>query len=46
MHGKGTFNWPDGRQFVGEYVEGIKEGNGVFTWPDGRVYDGGWQAGK
>ena len=42
MHGKGTFTWPDGRRFVGEYIDGIKEGNGVFTWPDGRVYDGGW----
>ena len=43
MHGKGTYSWPDGRSYVGEYVNDLKEGNGVYTWIDGRKYDGNWK---
>jgi len=46
MHGKGEFLWPDGRKYVGEYVNDKKEGYGQFTWPDGRIYDGDWANGK
>jgi len=28
MHGKGTFKWPDGRVYVGEYFEDKKHGFG------------------
>ena len=46
MHGRGTYKWPDGRKFEGNYENDRKEGHGVYTWPDGRVYDGQWHAGK
>ena len=43
MEGKGEFTWPDGRYYIGDYVDDKKEGQGVFHWPDGRKYDGGWK---
>ena len=46
MNGHGTFTWPDGRTYVGDFVDDKKEGNGNFTWPDGRTYEGGWKNGK
>jgi hypothetical protein len=46
MHGTGTFSWPDGRVYKGEYVEDKKHGHGVFTWSDGKTYDGSWAHGK
>lgn len=46
MHGKGIYTWPNGKRYVGDYVNDKKEGKGVFTWPDGREYDGEWKNGK
>ena len=46
MHGEGTFTWPDGRTYAGQFVNDRKEGHGVFTWSDGRTYEGGWKDGK
>lgn len=40
MDGKGEFIWPDGRRYVGNYVEDKKHGFGEFEWPDGRKYKG------
>lgn len=40
MHGQGLFEWPDGRSYVGEYVNDKKNGKGEVTWPDGRKYIG------
>jgi len=40
MDGKGEFVWPDGRKYVGHYVEDKKHGFGEFEWPDGRKYKG------
>ncbi len=46
MEGSGIFVWPDGRQYVGDYIDDKKEGNGTFYWPDGRKYEGQWANGK
>ena len=46
MHGEGTFTWPDGRKYSGQFVNDKKEGRGVFYWTDGRTYDGSWTDGK
>lgn len=46
MHGKGDFNWPDGKQYSGDYVEDKKEGYGIFKWSDGKQYKGYWKDGK
>ena len=32
MHGYGEFSWPDGRKYLGEYVDDKKEGKGIFEW--------------
>ncbi len=36
MNGKGTFIWPDGRIYVGDYLEDKKEGFGVYTFSQGQ----------
>jgi len=46
MEGEGTFKWPDGRTYVGAYINDKKEGFGSFEWPDGRKYSGHWKDGK
>ena len=46
MHGMGSFIWPDGRSYVGEYYYDKKHGYGTFTWPSGKVYSGEWADGK
>jgi hypothetical protein len=46
MHGNGTFVWPDGRKYIGDYCEDKKKGYGEFQWPDGRCYRGEWLNGK
>jgi hypothetical protein len=30
MHGKGVYTWADGKQYVGEFHEGVREGRGVL----------------
>ena len=46
MHGKGVYKWPEGGEYDGEYVNGIKEGKGIFTWEDGRIFKGPFTKGK
>ena len=43
MHGKGTFKWPDGRVYEGDYYEDKKHGFGKVKWPNGKVYEGHWK---
>ena len=40
MHGKGSFMWPDGRRYIGEYSNDKKEGFGEFFWADNSQYSG------
>lgn len=37
---KGTFLWPDGRFYVGEWKDNMMHGYGTYIWPDGRKYEG------
>ena len=46
MSGQGDFTWPDGRYYIGGYIDDKKDGKGIFTWPDGREYSGNWSKGK
>lgn len=32
MHGKGIFSWPDGKKYIGQYLEDKKAGYGELTW--------------
>ncbi|XP_038072348.1 alsin-like isoform X2 [Patiria miniata] len=48
-HGKGTLQWPDGRKYSGQFVQGQQHGYGVYTTPStekgikAQVYEGEWQ---
>lgn len=46
MDGQGAYNWPDGRRYVGSYLEDKKHGFGIYYWADGRRYEGNWALGK
>lgn len=45
MHGYGIMSWPDGKQYMGQFVYGVKEGQGIHIWEDGKKYDGQWKNG-
>jgi len=45
LHGNGTFYYPDGKKYVGEFVNGKRHGEGTFTYPDGTAYIGKFVAG-
>jgi DNA polymerase III epsilon subunit family exonuclease len=51
LHGYGTQifsptgEWK-GDNYVGEFVNGIREGLGTYTWSNGTTYSGQWLAGK
>lgn len=34
-HGTGKEEYKDGSMYVGNFINGIKEGHGNFKWPDG-----------
>lgn len=46
MEGKGTYTWPDGKKYTGEYKEDRKDGEGTFEFPNGTKYVGSWKLGK
>ena len=46
MHGKGTLFYPDGKKYVGEFINGKRHGEGTFTYSDGTAYIGQFIAGK
>ena len=35
-------NWPDGKQYRGEMLDGKRHGKGSITYPDGASYEGDW----
>jgi hypothetical protein len=40
QEGTGTYLWPDGQKYVGEYKNGKRHGKGSWSWPDGSIYEG------
>ena len=40
LHGQGIYRWPDGRQYRGEFQNGVKTGVGELTWANGNRYIG------
>ena len=48
INGQGTCTYADipGSKYVGEFMNGKKNGQGTFTWADGAKYAGGWMDGK
>ena len=41
----GTFEWPDGLKYIGEWKEGKQHGKGMFI-KDGKKKEGFWEMGK
>ena len=42
MTGIGTFKWPNGDTYKGEFVDGSVTGNGSFTYANGKQIKGEW----
>ena len=42
----GTYTWPSGQKYVGEFKDDDRQGRGTQTWPDGRKYVGEFNVGK
>ena len=45
-HGRGVYQWHDGRVFDGMFREDKRHGKGKFIWPDGAVYEGEFRNGQ
>jgi LysM repeat protein len=43
--GIGTYLFPKGEKYVGEFKNGTYNGKGTFSWPNGQTYTGGWKNG-
>ena len=44
--GRGTFTYPDGRKYVGDWKNGKFHGQGTYTFSNGRKYVGEYKDGK
>jgi hypothetical protein len=45
-NGKGTYKWPSGDKYVGEWVDSKFEGQGTYTFSNGDKYVGEWIEGE
>ena len=43
---QGTFIWPDGEKYVGEFRDDKRSGQGIFTWSNGEKYVGEFRDNK
>lgn len=41
-HGEGTYHYPNGSKYVGQYDQGERHGEGVYYYPTGGRYEGQW----
>jgi hypothetical protein len=44
--GRGTFFWPDGRKYEGDWKNGKQHGIGIYTSASGKTKRGEWNEGK
>ena len=44
--GQGTYTWPNGQKYVGEFRDGKANGQGIYTWPNGQKYVGEFRDNK
>ena len=42
----GTYTYPNGDKYVGEYKDGKRHGQGTYTYPNGNKYVGEYKDGK
>ncbi len=45
-HGAGTFTYPSGQVYEGEWNDGNRNGRGKQTFPNGEVYEGEFKDGR
>ena len=45
MNGKGLLQYPDGKQYVGEFKDDKVHGYGVLLTIEGGKYEGAWENG-
>ena len=45
-HGNGTYTWPDGRSYDGEWLNGKQHGKATYTLKTGWQKTGVWNNGK
>jgi hypothetical protein len=46
IRSRGSFTWPNGSQYEGDFLDGKHTGKGVFTLPNGDRYEGDFVDGK
>lgn len=46
MDGKGKYNYSNGCEYEGDFLNGERHGKGAFYWPTGTYYKGDWQKDK
>ena len=46
MHGQGTYTYPDGAKYVGEFIKHQRHGQGTYTFANGEKYVGAWKNGN
>ena len=39
-NGQGSYIWPSGEKYVGEFKDYKRSGKGTYTWPNGQKYVG------
>lgn len=44
--GRGTYRWPDGQKYVGEFFANDKHGPGTFIYPRGTIREQVWEFGE
>lgn len=43
MSGKGTYTYPNGNKYEGEWQDDVKSGYGVLQYVNGEKYEGFWK---
>ena len=43
MEGKGTYQYPNGSSYEGEFHNGLKHGEGLFYSKNGNFFEGKWK---
>ncbi len=44
--GQGSYLWPNGSRYIGDFVRGQQHGRGLLILPDGSSYEGDWRGGR
>ena len=45
-NGYGSYTYPSGSKYTGEWKDGKRHGRGKEEWPDGEIYEGNYSNGK